>query len=85
MPVWSLLVWLLIGGAAGYLAGNILGAHRPWGVIGDIVIGILGSIAGGWILGLLGASGSGGIVSSFITAFIGALLLLWLIRKINTV
>lgn len=82
MPIWYLLVWLAIGGVAGYVAGQFMGAKRPFGIPGDIGLGILGSIAGGWILGLLGFGGSG-IIPSLITAFIGATALIWLIRLIK--
>lgn len=82
MPIWHFLVWLLIGGVAGYVAGRFMGAKRPFGVPGDIGLGILGSIAGGWLLGLLGFSGSG-IVPSLITAFVGATVLIWLLRKLK--
>lgn len=84
MPIWALLVWLVIGGAAGYFAGSMMGANRPFGVPGDVGLGILGSVAGGWILGLLGVGG-GGVIFSFITAFLGAALLIWVVRKVKKV
>lgn len=83
MPLWALIVWLVIGGAAGYLAGNFMCEKRPFGLIGDVVLGILGSVAGGWVLGLLGL-GSTGLIGSFITAFIGAMILIWIVRKIKS-
>ena len=83
MPVWALIVWLVIGGAAGYLAGNVMGAKRPYGVLGDVVLGILGAALGGWLLGLL-KLGSGGLIGSFVTAFIGAMILIWVVRKIKS-
>ena len=80
MPLWAFIVWLIIGGLAGYFAGNIMGAKRPYGIPGDVVLGILGSFTGGFILGLFGL-GSTGLIGSFITALIGALALIWLVRK----
>ncbi len=82
MPVYALIIWLVIGGVAGWLAQRILGKVGPFGLIGDIVIGIVGAIIGGYILGLLGASGGGGVFVSFLTALVGALLLVWVIQKI---
>lgn len=82
MPAYALIIWLVIGGVAGWLAQRILGKAGPFGLIGDIVIGIVGAIIGGYILGLLGASGGGGIFVSFLTALVGALLLVWVIQKI---
>lgn len=84
MPLWTLLVWLILGGLAGILAGNIMKAGRPYGLIGDIILGILGAVAGGWVLGLFGF-GVNGIVASFITAVLGAMLLIWIVRKIKKV
>ena len=75
MPVYALIIWLVIGGVAGWLAQRIVGKVGPFGLIGDIVIGIVGAIIGGYILGLLGASGGSGIFVSFLTALVGALLL----------
>jgi uncharacterized membrane protein YeaQ/YmgE (transglycosylase-associated protein family) len=82
MPVYALLVWLVIGAVAGWLAQRILGKVGPYGMVGDIVVGLIGAIIGGYLLGLLGASGSGGILVSFLTALVGALLLIWILGKI---
>lgn len=78
------LVWLIIGGVAGFLAGLFMRSRRPYGLVGDIVLGILGSLAGGWLLGVLGFSASG-LPGSLITAFIGAVGLIFLIRLIKRV
>lgn len=80
MPFLNLILWLIIGGLAGYFAGRFMGAKRPFGMIGDIGLGILGSMAGGFLLGLLGFEGSG-LIPSLVTAFIGATALIWLLRK----
>lgn len=79
----ALIIWLLIGLAAGYVAGNLMGATRPYGLVGDMVLGVLGSVAGGFILSLLGFGTGGGIIATFIVALIGAFVLLWLVRKFN--
>ena len=83
MPLWTLLVWLVIGGLAGFLAGRILGKEPPFGLVGDIALGILGGIVGGWVLGLFGLSGGGGIFGSFVVALLGALGILWVVRKVK--
>lgn len=82
MPVYALLLWIVIGGVAGWLARRILKKPAPFGVPGDIVVGIIGGIIGGYLLGLLGASGGGGIFVSLLTALVGAVVLLWLIGLI---
>jgi len=83
MPLWSLIVWLLIGLGAGYAAGRIMGGTRPFGLLGDLVLGLIGALIGGWGLGLIGVSGGGGLIGSFIVALIGAMALVWLARKIK--
>ncbi len=83
MPVYSLILWLVIGAVAGWLAQRILGQVGPYGLVGDIVIGIVGAIIGGYLLGLLGASGGSGIFVSLLTALIGAVLLVWVLHKIS--
>lgn len=83
MPFWALIVWLVIGGAAGILAGKFMGQNRPFGLIGDIGLGVVGSVIGGYLLALMGM-GSDGMVGTFITAFIGALILIWIVRKIKS-
>lgn len=82
MPILNLILWLIIGGLAGYFAGQFMGAKRPFGMIGDVGLGILGSMAGGFLLGLLGFEGSG-LIPTLITAFIGATVLIWLLRQIK--
>ncbi len=82
MPTYALIVWLAIGALAGWLAQRILGKVGPWGLVGDIVVGIAGAIIGGYVLGLFGASGNSGLLVSFLTALIGALLLVWVVQKI---
>ena len=82
MPVYALLVWLIIGALAGWLAQRILGKVGPFGLIGDIIVGLVGADIGGYLLGLLGGSGTGGILVSFLTALVGAVLLVWVLGKI---
>jgi uncharacterized membrane protein YeaQ/YmgE (transglycosylase-associated protein family) len=75
------LWWIIIGGIAGALAGRVV-RGRGFGIIVDIIVGIVGAFIGGWIIsGLLNIQGSG-IIFSFIVAFIGAVLLLWVLRLV---
>jgi uncharacterized membrane protein YeaQ/YmgE (transglycosylase-associated protein family) len=78
---WTWIVWVVIGGIAGALADQLIQGNRL-GILGNIVIGIIGGLIGGIILGFLGISGQG-IIWTFVTAFIGAAILLWLINAIT--
>lgn len=83
MALWTLLVWLAVGAVAGILARNIMGGTSPFGMIGDVILGIVGGVLGGYIVALSGVGGTGGIISSIVVALGGALLILWGARKIK--
>jgi uncharacterized membrane protein YeaQ/YmgE (transglycosylase-associated protein family) len=75
----SFLEWIVVGLIAGWLAGKIM-KGGGYGVIVDIILGILGGVVGGWIFGVLGIWRGGGVIGSLIVAFIGAVILVWLTR-----
>ena len=75
-----LLLFILIGLIAGALAGRFVSGHG-YGMFGDIVVGIIGAFLGGWLFATFGVAG-GGILFSLLTAFVGAVILLWLIRMV---
>ena len=77
----SFIWFILIGLVAGWLAGQVM-KGGGYGVLGDIIVGILGALLGGWLFGMLGI-GAGGLIGSLITAFIGACILIWLVRLIK--
>ena len=83
MALWTLLVWLAVGAVAGILARKIMGGTSPFGMIGDVILGIVGGVLGGYIVALLGAADTGGIIGSVVVALLGALLILWGARKIK--
>jgi len=78
----KLLLWLFIGGTAGWLAG-VITKGKGFGCLGNVVVGVVGSVVGGWLFGLLrwGAPGNG-LVGSIITAFIGAVTLIVVIKLV---
>jgi uncharacterized membrane protein YeaQ/YmgE (transglycosylase-associated protein family) len=82
MPLETLLIWLLIGAVAGWLAGVIV-KGGGFGIFGDIVVGIVGAFAGGWLLPRLGVQLGVGIVSIIASATIGAVVLLLILRLIR--
>ena len=79
--LWAWLVWIVVGGLAGALADRLIQGDKL-GILGNIVIGIVGGLVGGAILGLFGFDGNG-IIWTFVTAFLGAALLLWLINAVT--
>ena len=77
------IIWtLLIGIAAGWLAGQFM-KGGGYGLVGDLVLGILGSVLGSWIFGALGLMSGGGIIGSLVVSTVGAMALLWLVRLIK--
>ncbi|MEA2329853.1 MAG: hypothetical protein QOE68_4812 [Thermoanaerobaculia bacterium] len=78
----SLIWFLIIGAIAGWLAGLLM-KGGGFGILGDIIVGIVGAVLGGWLFGVLGISAGGGLVGSLIVAFIGAVVLLFLVRLIK--
>lgn len=81
MDLTSLIVFLIIGAVAGWLAGVVM-KGGGFGLLGDIVVGIIGAFIGGWLFGVLGIF-AGGFVGAVITAFVGACVLLFVIRLIK--
>ena len=81
MTLIGLIIFLLIGAVAGWLAGVIM-KGGGFGLVGNIVVGIIGSLIGGWLFGLLGI-GAGGLIGSIIAAVVGAIILLAIIGLIK--
>jgi uncharacterized membrane protein YeaQ/YmgE (transglycosylase-associated protein family) len=78
----SFLTWIIVGLIAGWLAGQVM-KGGGYGVLVDIILGILGGILGGWIFGMLHLWPGGGIIGSIIVAFVGAVILVWITRLIK--
>jgi uncharacterized membrane protein YeaQ/YmgE (transglycosylase-associated protein family) len=79
----SLLTWIIVGLVAGLLASLVMGG-TGFGIIGDIIIGIIGAFVGGWIFQRLGVSSPfGGLGGVIFTAFIGAVALMFVLRLIR--
>jgi uncharacterized membrane protein YeaQ/YmgE (transglycosylase-associated protein family) len=81
MGLVDLILFLLIGIVAGWLAGQIM-KGSGFGLVGDLVVGVIGALLGGWLFGLLGIS-VGGLLGSLVTALIGAIVLLYVLRLIK--
>jgi uncharacterized membrane protein YeaQ/YmgE (transglycosylase-associated protein family) len=78
----GIIWWILVGLIAGWLTGKVM-RGSGFGVIGDIAIGILGALAGGFLFSHLGFAGSGGLFYSIFVAFLGAVILTWLFRLVT--
>lgn len=81
MNPWELIAWLLIGLVAGWLAGVLVKGHG-FGVLGDIVVGIIGAVLGGFLFGMLGVTPLG-LLGSILTATFGAVVLLVLAKSLR--
>jgi uncharacterized membrane protein YeaQ/YmgE (transglycosylase-associated protein family) len=78
----SLLVIILVGIIAGWLAGRVM-EGGGFGLIGDLLVGLLGAFIGDWLLPRLGIHLGVGIVAAILNAFIGAVVLLLLLRLVS--
>jgi len=78
MAIEDLIIWLVIGGVAGWLAGLLVKGYGL-GLVGNIVVGIVGAVIAGWLLPYIGFVLVGGILASILNAVIGAVILLLVI------
>ena len=80
----GILLWIIFGIIVGAVARWIIPGTGPGGILGDLVVGIIGALLGGWIYGFFGHVGVSGFnFGSFICAVIGAVVLLWVIRAFS--
>ena len=84
MDVQALIIWLVVGAIAGWLAGMVV-KGSGYGLIGDIVVGILGGLFAGWLLPQVGVVIGSGMIAAIIDAFIGAVILLIALRLVKRV
>lgn len=80
----SILLWLIIGGLAGWIASMIMGTNARQGMIMDIIVGILGAVAGGFIMSFFGQPGVTGFnLYSVVVSIIGAVVLLGIYKTLS--
>ena len=77
----GILLWIIFGGLAGWIASLIVGSDASMGLVANIIVGIVGAFVGGWIADRMGMGGAAGAERptsprSFITAIVGAVILL---------
>ncbi len=81
MSLNELLIFLAIGAVAGWLAGTLM-KGGSFGLLGNIIIGIIGAVIGGSVFGFFGIA-AGGLLGAIITATVGAVILIFAIRVIK--
>ena len=75
------ILFILIGLIAGALAGRVVSGHG-YGIIGDVIVGVVGAFLGGWLFAVAFGVVGGGFIASLFSAFVGAVILLWVIRLV---
>ncbi len=80
MSLTGLIIYLVVGGIAGWLASIVMRTNGQQGILLNIIVGIIGGIIGGWLLPTLGLSLGGGWVGFLLTALIGAIVLLAIVN-----
>jgi len=78
----GIIAWLIIGAVAGWLAG-VLVKGGGFGIVVDIIVGIVGAFIGGWLASAMGMAAGTSMIGSIITATIGAVILLFILRMIK--
>ena len=78
----ALVIWLIIGAIAGWLAGQVM-SGGGFGLVGDIIVGIVGAFIAGELFPRLGLDLGGGLIGAIIAAAIGACLLLFVLRLVR--
>ncbi len=77
----NILLWIVFGALAGWIASLIMGTDESMGALANIVVGIVGALLGGFVFGLFGADGVTGFnIWSLVVAVLGSVVLLWLIQ-----
>ncbi|MGB8265136.1 MAG: GlsB/YeaQ/YmgE family stress response membrane protein [Candidatus Velthaea sp.] len=80
----SLLAFLIVGLVAGFLAKFVVAGDGPGGLIGDLIIGCIGAFIGGWLFNYFGHAGTTGLnLYSILVAFVGAVVLLFVLRAVS--
>jgi uncharacterized membrane protein YeaQ/YmgE (transglycosylase-associated protein family) len=76
----DLIFWIIVGIVAGALAKSVIPGEGPGGVVGDLITGVIGALAGGWFFQTFLGHSYGGWLGSTLVAFVGALVVLFVLR-----
>lgn len=80
---YGFIIWLIIGGLAGWIASKIMGTDAQQGILLNIIVGVVGAFLGGFLLALFTDPSGFGIILTFLTAIAGACLLLWIVGMVT--
>lgn len=80
--MWEFIGWIIIGGLAGWVASKIMGTDAQQGILGNIIVGMIGALVGGFVLFWVDL-GDAGFIVRFLTATVGAVILIWLLRLVT--
>ncbi|MBM3210542.1 GlsB/YeaQ/YmgE family stress response membrane protein [Candidatus Saccharibacteria bacterium] len=83
--MWSIIVWIIVGALAGWIASKIMKTDESMGAVANIVVGIIGAFLGGWLVGLFGIEIAEGEfnVPSILTAILGAVVLIAILKAVT--
>ncbi len=80
----NILVWLIFGALAGWIASILTGKNRKMGAVANIIVGIIGAFLGGWLFSFFGAQGVTGFnLQSLFVAVVGAVVLIFLVGLVR--
>lgn len=82
--MWDVIIWIIIGGLAGWVASIIMKTNKDQGVLGNIILGVIGGLVGGFIFSLIGSTGFTGFnIWSFFVALVGAVIVIAIKKAIT--
>lgn len=80
----NILIWIIFGGIAGWIASLIMNTDGQQGIMLNIVVGIVGAVVGGWLMNTLGSAGVTGFnLYSFLVAIAGSVVLIGVVRMLK--
>lgn len=85
MDLMSIVVWIIVGALAGWVASMIMKTDAQMGALANIIVGIIGAFIGGWVVSLFGAAPAAGELNipSILTAILGAVILLFVLKMMR--
>ena len=84
MDLLSIVLWIVLGGLAGWIASMIMGRNAQMGILANIIVGIIGAFLGGLLMNLIGTSGVTGFnIWSLLVAILGAVILLFIVGMVR--